>query len=110
MRLRRRRPSARAPAWRQDRDRTRGGACIPPLCCTHPSPDGACAKSTLVSRQGECRMNYSTDFASVRGSVSPEEWKARCDLAACYRLMDAYGMTDLIYNPVSYTHLRAHET
>ena len=46
-------------------------------------------------------MNYSTDFASVRGSVSPEEWKARCDLAACYRLMDAYGMTDLIYNHIT---------
>src|SRR3954465_5957835 len=46
-------------------------------------------------------MNYSTDFASVRGSVSPEEWKARCDLAACYRLVDQYGMTDLIYNHIT---------
>jgi ribulose-5-phosphate 4-epimerase/fuculose-1-phosphate aldolase len=46
-------------------------------------------------------MNYSTDFASARGSVSAEEWKARCDLAACYRLMDAYGMTDLIYNHIT---------
>src|ERR1700752_133213 len=45
-------------------------------------------------------MNYSTDFKSLRGSVSAEEWKARCDLAACYRLMDSYGMTDLIYNPI----------
>ena len=46
-------------------------------------------------------MNYSTDFKSVRGSVSPEEWKTRCDLAACYRLMDSYGMTDLIYNHIT---------
>ena len=46
-------------------------------------------------------MNYSTDFKSARGSVSPEEWKARCDLAACYRLMDSYGMTDLIYNHIT---------
>src|ERR1041384_6863766 len=46
-------------------------------------------------------MNYSTDFTSVRGSVSTEEWKTRCDLAACYRLMDSYGMTDLIYNHIT---------
>src|ERR1700752_4474243 len=46
-------------------------------------------------------MNYSTDFKSLRGSVSAEEWKARCDLAACYRLMDSYGMTDLIYNHIT---------
>ena len=46
-------------------------------------------------------MNYSTDFKSVRGSVSAEEWKTRCDLAACYRLMDSYGMTDLIYNHIT---------
>src|ERR1700741_1419573 len=46
-------------------------------------------------------MNYTTGFRSVRGSVSAEEWKARCDPAACYRLMDAYGMTDLIYNHIT---------
>src|ERR1051326_498817 len=46
-------------------------------------------------------MNYSTDFKSVRGIVSPEEWQTRCDLAACYRLMDCYGMTDLIYNHIT---------
>ena len=46
-------------------------------------------------------MHYTTDFKSVRGAVSPEEWKARCDLAACYRLMDVYGMTDLIYNHIT---------
>src|SRR5258708_10375221 len=43
-------------------------------------------------------MNYSTDFKSVRDTVSPEEWQARVDLAACYRLMDSFEMTDLIYN------------
>src|SRR6201986_1574474 len=46
-------------------------------------------------------MNYSTAFKSVRGSVSAEEWQTRCDLAACYRLMDSYGMTDLIYNHIT---------
>ena len=46
-------------------------------------------------------MNYSTDFKSVRDSVSPQEWQTRVDLAACYRLMDCYGMTDLIYNHIT---------
>ena len=46
-------------------------------------------------------MNYSTDFKTVRDEVSTEEWQARLDLAACYRLVDAYGMTDLIYNPIT---------
>ena len=46
-------------------------------------------------------MNYSTDFKSVRDTVSAEEWQARVDLAACYRLMDCYGMTDLIYNHIT---------
>lgn len=42
-----------------------------------------------------------TDFESVRDKVSPEEWQARKDLAACYRLMDKYGMTDMIYNHIT---------
>ena len=46
-------------------------------------------------------MNYSTDFKSVRGAVSAAEWQARVDLAACYRLMDCYEMTDLIYNHIT---------
>src|SRR5262245_52936968 len=46
-------------------------------------------------------MNYTTDFKSIRGQVSAEEWQARVDLAACYRLVDKYGMTDLIYNHIT---------
>jgi ribulose-5-phosphate 4-epimerase/fuculose-1-phosphate aldolase len=45
--------------------------------------------------------NYTTRFASLRDQVSPEEWQARLDLAACYRLVDVYGMTDLIYNHIT---------
>ena len=45
--------------------------------------------------------NYSTQFDSLRGTVSPEEWEARVNLAACYRLIDVYGMTDLIYNHIT---------
>ncbi|HYP11975.1 MAG TPA: class II aldolase/adducin family protein, partial [Xanthobacteraceae bacterium] len=46
-------------------------------------------------------MNYSTDFKSIRNAVSAQEWQTRLDLAACYRLVDAYGMTDLIYNHIT---------
>lgn len=46
-------------------------------------------------------MNYETNFKSVKDSVSAEEWQARVDLAACYRLIDLYGMTDLIYNHIT---------
>ncbi|MBY0332446.1 MAG: class II aldolase/adducin family protein [Acetobacteraceae bacterium] len=38
---------------------------------------------------------------SMRHRVSPEEWQARVDCAAFYRLVDAYGMSDLIANHVS---------
>ena len=46
-------------------------------------------------------MNFDTNFPSLRNSVSPEEWQTRVELAACYRLIDAYGMTDLIYNHIT---------
>ena len=36
----------------------------------------------------------SPKVASLRSNVSPEEWQARVDLAAAYRLVDLYGMTD----------------
>jgi ribulose-5-phosphate 4-epimerase/fuculose-1-phosphate aldolase len=37
----------------------------------------------------------------IRAVVGEEEWAARVDLAACYRLVALYGMTDLIYNHIS---------
>ncbi len=46
-------------------------------------------------------MKYDTNFQCVRDQVSPEEWQARVDLAAAYRLVDIYGMTDLIYNHIT---------
>lgn len=45
--------------------------------------------------------NYSAAFPSARDQVSAEEWQARCDLAAAYRLVDLFGMTDLIYNHIT---------
>jgi ribulose-5-phosphate 4-epimerase/fuculose-1-phosphate aldolase len=46
-------------------------------------------------------MNYKASFRSIRDEVSPEEWPVRVDLAACYRLVDRYGMSDLIYNHIT---------
>ena len=46
-------------------------------------------------------MRYETNFRSIRGEVSAEEWQVRVDLAACYRLVDYYGMTDLTYNHIT---------
>ncbi|WP_213775331.1 class II aldolase/adducin family protein [Bradyrhizobium sp. dw_78] len=39
--------------------------------------------------------------ASLRSRITPAEWQARVDLAACYRLCVHYGMTDMIYNHIS---------
>jgi ribulose-5-phosphate 4-epimerase/fuculose-1-phosphate aldolase len=44
---------------------------------------------------------YDTNWPSIGDQVSATEWQARCDLAACYRLISAYGMTDLIYNHIT---------
>jgi ribulose-5-phosphate 4-epimerase/fuculose-1-phosphate aldolase len=38
---------------------------------------------------------------SLRDKVSSEEWETRVDLAACYRLVALYGMTDLVYNHIT---------
>jgi ribulose-5-phosphate 4-epimerase/fuculose-1-phosphate aldolase len=45
--------------------------------------------------------NYATGFRSLRGEVSDAEWQARVELAACYRLVDFFAMTDLIYNHIT---------
>ena len=46
-------------------------------------------------------MNTNASFRSIRDEVSAEEWQTRVDLAACYRLVDRYGMTDMIYNHIT---------
>ena len=38
---------------------------------------------------------------SIREKVSAGEWARRVDLAACYRLVALYGMTDLVYNHIT---------
>lgn len=38
---------------------------------------------------------------NVKEKVSAAEWEARVDLAAAYRLMPLFGMSDLIYNHIT---------
>jgi ribulose-5-phosphate 4-epimerase/fuculose-1-phosphate aldolase len=40
-------------------------------------------------------------IASLKDKVSPEEWKLRVDLAACYRLVALHGWDDLVFTHVS---------
>jgi len=41
------------------------------------------------------------NIPSLKESVSTEEWALRCDLAACYRLVAAYGWSDLVFTHIS---------
>ena len=45
-------------------------------------------------------MNVVSPSAAMRG-VSEEEWRIRCDLAALYRLVAHFRMTDFIYTHIS---------
>ena len=38
---------------------------------------------------------------SLKEVVSAEEWQLRCDLAAAYRLVAAYGWSDLVFTHIS---------
>jgi len=40
-------------------------------------------------------------IASMRAACSEAEWRARVDLAACYRLIEIYGMADMMANHIS---------
>lgn len=46
-------------------------------------------------------MPFIQPKVNVRESVSAEEWEARVNLAACYRLIELYGMSDHISNHVT---------
>ena len=43
-----------------------------------------------------------TESRTAGNHLSAEEWAARIELAAAYRLVHHYGWTDLIYNHISY--------
>src|SRR5438046_5664909 len=46
-------------------------------------------------------MTASPKLSTVRDQVSAEEWEARVDLAAAYRLVALYGWDDLIFTHIS---------
>ncbi len=41
------------------------------------------------------------NIESMKSRCSPAEWQARVDLAACYRLVAIYGMSDMMANHIS---------
>jgi len=43
------------------------------------------------------------------GRVSAEEWQTRCDLAACYRLVDLFGWSDLVNTRITARVLGQHD-
>jgi ribulose-5-phosphate 4-epimerase/fuculose-1-phosphate aldolase len=45
--------------------------------------------------------NIHAPIASMQDKVTSEEWQARVDLAACYRLVALYEMSDMVANHIS---------
>jgi ribulose-5-phosphate 4-epimerase/fuculose-1-phosphate aldolase len=41
------------------------------------------------------------NIPSLQGQVNEQEWALRCDLAAAYRLVAAYGWADLVFTHIS---------
>src|SRR5947207_11246144 len=52
-------------------------------------------KGRAMSDSGRLRLS------SMRECCSEDEWQARVDLAACYRLVELYGMSDMMANHMS---------
>jgi ribulose-5-phosphate 4-epimerase/fuculose-1-phosphate aldolase len=46
-------------------------------------------------------VNAPLKLPAVKNLVSEAEWRARVDLAACYRLIALYGWDDLIFTHIS---------
>jgi ribulose-5-phosphate 4-epimerase/fuculose-1-phosphate aldolase len=40
-------------------------------------------------------------YGAVPADMTPQEWEVRCDLAACYRLVDMYGWSDFFGTHIS---------
>src|SRR5664279_1110063 len=41
------------------------------------------------------------EIPAMQAKVTPEEWAARVDLAACYRLVADFGWDDLVFTHIS---------
>ncbi|SMC30215.1 class II aldolase/adducin family protein [Polynucleobacter kasalickyi] len=46
-------------------------------------------------------LNGKLYVRSLKDEVSPQEWEARVNLAACYRLVAHYGMSDMMANHIT---------
>ena len=68
------------------------------LRSTRRLPPPCCATDTFPMANP---MTTAQKSASVRQAVSAEEWQARVDLAAAYRLVAHYGWDDLIFTHLS---------
>src|SRR3954471_15410040 len=81
---------------------TSGTPWMRPIGLASP-PDSGYDRFPMIVQPDKARsvMKYDTNFKSVKDEVSAEEWQARVELAACYRLGDQYEMTDLIYNHIT---------
>lgn len=67
-----------------------------------PKAAGRAQKEVAMSVIPELAgKKYNLDIGSVKDRVSPAEWEARVDLAACYRLVALWDMTDMIANHIS---------
>jgi ribulose-5-phosphate 4-epimerase/fuculose-1-phosphate aldolase len=49
----------------------------------------------------DCNIPAVKMVRPVRDQVSPEEWQARVNLAACYRLVAMHGYTEMLANHIS---------
>ena len=45
--------------------------------------------------------NDQRSAVSTRATMHPDEWQARVQLAACYRIFDMLGWTEMIYNHIT---------
>jgi ribulose-5-phosphate 4-epimerase/fuculose-1-phosphate aldolase len=68
-------------------------------CCCSPLHNRVGAPQTNTKELKRTDMQAKT--AAVRDIVSAEEWQARVDLAACYRLAALFGWDDLIFTHIS---------
>src|SRR5205807_1240293 len=63
--------------------------------------NGAASESRERRRIRQNRMSAVPSTSSIRKQVSEQEWQARVELAAAYRLVALYGWDDLIFTHIS---------
>src|SRR5207248_130717 len=86
--------------------RSSSRASRPPSRPSPPRPDPVIPPRAILFRRyasGEAAMAVQSlrKGKTVRQQVSKEEWQKRVDLAAAYRLMDVYAMTEMSANHIS---------